>query len=637
MNNFIEEKAKVIYKTFSGKNKKVALDELYIANKCGVDNQDKLIRYHNLRQIVPVLIRRIAGKNDEDLFISFAKTQLDNDKISIIDIQNKFSSFMNSGNLIKKAYPNNFYFKEPFPRYDTTKWVAALNDLQIRARVYGNFKMAFDYVVGSWEDSDEKMDFARWLKFYADGGATLYKKAQIMNIPMQAIPGLNAGPGRASHNDAVMSTSIKQKPKLTIDDIRKKILARIFSIEKILSTPEGREYADKSMEKLFDALLVLKKYILQTKNASMFDELVKRETGRLVKNGCNSTLINLFEKIAQLPELPDMGGMDAAPPAGGDPNAAPAPAGGGSPEQGKKAISEFKENVIGKEAVEEAGKKIIEQFKKDVVDNKLKTKASWYNIKTPELVKFEKVANSIMSLVGNTKNHIRVVAQMANPPLQTQPVAAPEAMPVDESAMPIEGDALPTGNDENAPPTPDLSKERQQANDKELAKKNLTPQKTPDNASLLGIDSDVIDKALESITMNDVIARLQALSKVFQNREIARQLSVVDLMLDKLGISGFFPALAEATRSALESNQYCQSRVEEVLNKLISTTDDNGVSTVTPSKKNDNLVNKEIDEYLNGEKPKEVNQEESAAPEMAPEAPENLEQPQPMNEEIPVA
>lgn len=597
MSKFIDKKAENIYKTFSGKNKKIALNELFLANKCGVSNEDELIKFHNLRQIVPSLIRRVYGENDDNLFILFAKTQLAVNKLSISDVQNNFSTFVKSDNLVKKAYPNNFYFKEPLPKYDTNKWVAALNDLQIRARVYGSFKMAFDYVVGSWEDSDEKNDFARWLKFYADGGATLYKKAQIMNIPIQAIPGLNNSSKDYKSTDNNI-TNIKQKPKLTVDDIRKKILARIFSIEKILSSPEGREYADKSMDKLFDSLLVLKKYVLQTKNASMYDDVVNRETNRLVKKGCNTSLINLFKKVAQLPELPDMGGEAPAEESSGQSVSQT-----GSPEQGEKAIKEFKENVIGKDAIEETGKKIIEKFKKDIVDNQLKVK-SWYNINTPELERFEKIANSIMSLVNDTKKHIRVVAQMVQPPIQT-PATPPAETLTEEPEMAPEA-ALPTGNKEDAQPKPDLSKERQQANEKELAKENLTPQKTPDNASLLGIDTDVIDKALESITMNDVIARLQALSRVFQNREIARQLSIVDLMLDKLGISGFFPALAEATRSALESNQYCQTRIEEVLNKLISTTDENGASSVAPSKRNDNLVNKEIDEYLNGEKPQET-------------------------------
>ena len=81
-------------------------------------------------------------------------------------------------------------------------------------------------------------------------------------------------------------------------------------------------------------------------------------------------------------------------------------------------------------------------------------------------------------------------------------------------------------------------------------------------------------------------------------------------MLNKLGISGFFPALAEATRSALESNQYCQTRVDEILSKLISATDNEGLSEFdqTPEKqevrKNKNMIDAEMKEYL--EEPKKI-------------------------------
>ena len=122
--------------------------------------------------------------------------------------------------------------------------------------------------------------------------------------------------------------------------------------------------------------------------------------------------------------------------------------------------------------------------------------------------------------------------------------------------------------------------------------------------------SDSIDEAFDNIKLTDVIKNLQALSRVFKNREIARQLSIIDLMLNKLGISGFFPALAEATRSALESNQYCQTRVDEILSKLISATDNEGLSEFdqTPEKqevrKNKNMIDAEMKEYL--EEPKKI-------------------------------
>lgn len=144
--------------------------------------------------------------------------------------------------------------------------------------------------------------------------------------------------------------------------------------------------------------------------------------------------------------------------------------------------------------------------------------------------------------------------------------------------------------------------------------------KIADDVKSIKLQDDVIDRALDGIKLKDVIDRLEALSKVFKNREIARQLFIIDLMLDKLGISGFFPQLAEATKSALESNQYAQNRIEEVLSKLLSATDDVGRSLITKTPvKGDSFVDKEMEGYLNPKevvapKKEEVKQEGEVAP-----------------------
>jgi hypothetical protein len=115
---------------------------------------------------------------------------------------------------------------------------------------------------------------------------------------------------------------------------------------------------------------------------------------------------------------------------------------------------------------------------------------------------------------------------------------------------------------------------------------------------------DSLDKAFENITVKDVAKRLQALSTVFKNREIARQLSIIDLMLDKLGIAGLFPQLAEATKSALESNQYSSIRIEEVLSKLMSVIDEQGNVNI-------NITNKEEESFVDKEMSKALQQGEA--------------------------
>lgn len=82
-----------------------------------------------------------------------------------------------------------------------------------------------------------------------------------------------------------------------------------------------------------------------------------------------------------------------------------------------------------------------------------------------------------------------------------------------------------------------------------------------------------VEQALKNVTIETVIEKLEALAKVYGNRELARQLNIVDLMLGRLGLATYFPNLAEAMRSALDSNQYVLTRVEEIISKLKSSTD----------------------------------------------------------------
>lgn len=77
-----------------------------------------------------------------------------------------------------------------------------------------------------------------------------------------------------------------------------------------------------------------------------------------------------------------------------------------------------------------------------------------------------------------------------------------------------------------------------------------------------------IDELLNKVTVSDVILKLENLSKVFKIREIPRQLAMVDMMLDSLGLATYFPALSEATNKSLESNNYISTRVDDVLSKL---------------------------------------------------------------------
>src|SRR5690606_19494628 len=79
---------------------------------------------------------------------------------------------------------------------------------------------------------------------------------------------------------------------------------------------------------------------------------------------------------------------------------------------------------------------------------------------------------------------------------------------------------------------------------------------------------DIIDDALEQVTIDDAINLLEMLVGIYKQREVPRQLSKLDMVMDRLGLAAFFPQLGEAQSKALESTQYVSTRLEDMLAKL---------------------------------------------------------------------
>lgn len=151
----------------------------------------------------------------------------------------------------------------------------------------------------------------------------------------------------------------------------------------------------------------------------------------------------------------------------------------------------------------------------------------------------------------------------ANPGLRSMPGAGPDPAPEAKPKL------VPKPEMERPNAKPRIP--GKEPMDIEVSEKEAPPSDTKDFDAL-------IDAAFATLKVGDIVKQLDDLSRIFKNREIARRLSIVDMMMDKLGLSSFFPSLAEATRSALESNQYCLTRIEEVRSKLGGALDGKGQS-----------------------------------------------------------
>lgn len=624
INFFLQKKISLALEKASTKEyKDYILKQGLFLNELNINNEKDLLKFHYIVQYIPSITKQLYGKCNkqacakitEEVFRNFSEIK------SYAQIKNIIFNYVKTG-LIKTAYPIDMSDNEKIINYDINKWRSAINDIHIRSRIFGNKKDAIDFVTKDWGNMDEKLAFERWLKFYEQKGHTNYKISQHIitdNIVLPYIPGLTKKQNQES-NANEREYELDERNKAILNHTKGKLLGRIDSAIKILHSNTGMDFAGKEYNKLVDTLLSLKGDIMKIKSSLILDDLIVRASTSLNDN--SSYIKQLFIKIAQLPPLTETP-TDAPATGIEDPNK-PAEAEGGSKKNGDKAIKEFVTNQITNvfDVIDKKRTKAIVE-KENLPENqntKKENKFAWYNINTEEFIKFQKVCSELKQVIKAAKNfnNITKVAQETPEPAITQtnvPIDVPIDAPVEETTAPVE----------NTVPT-------------ESIEQKLESDKKEKASPFLDV-SDTIDDALNSIKLSDVIKQLQALSRVFKNREIARQLSIIDLMLNKLGISGFFPALAEATRSALESNQYCQTRVEEILSKLISATDERGLSEFDSlskmEEKETNADNNMIDEEMKGylEKPKKIETKEQIKPEpkieTAPkQAPETVQQPE---------
>lgn len=95
------------------------------------------------------------------------------------------------------------------------------------------------------------------------------------------------------------------------------------------------------------------------------------------------------------------------------------------------------------------------------------------------------------------------------------------------------------------------------------------PQQLPAEQKPIVNDYDnKIDSLFKDVKITDVVDKLDSLSSIFKEREIPRQLAIIDMMLNALNLSHMFPGLSESHNKALESNNYILTRVDDILSKL---------------------------------------------------------------------
>lgn len=424
------------------------------------------------------------------------------------------------------AYPNYIdYIYAPPPR-NVNKWIEAVKDIYYKQRNGLNRTAAITASIGKW-DEVEQGEFLRWMKFYEEGAHLKYKYAQMWYegvkpgyfLPVKDEPQDKSDDNYVNDFD---SLSGAEKKKI-IEFQRKKIIGRLDSAEKILRSEEGQLFAGKEFETLLEIIYQLKKKIqlINKKSAStrIYGDMIVREANILKKNGF-SDAANVLYALAETPSVPPPSSPTEIQ---GAPTTLMSTTVGTAPQENNSPASIPGPQKPAEEEPSEGMKEFLEGLSGGSI--------------------MEVNESNDLEVSDSDDAEIVVEAQEVPPPSTPAPAAsekveAPKAAPA---------------------PKADPSAKPEQKADIEVT-----------DGPSSNFDS-VIDAAFQNLKVDDVVAKLEDLAKIFKTREIPRQLATVDMMLDHLGLASFFPSLAEATNKSLESNQYVLTRVEDILSKLRGT------------------------------------------------------------------
>jgi hypothetical protein len=477
------------------------------------------------------------------------------------------------------AYPNYDYSIHRNPPANTTKWLEAAQRIYYLTHSGEERGKALEKVIGNWTRM-EQQDFYYWLRFYEEGGHLKYKAGEMSmttkTAQLQFFDGVKQ-PGyyMPMHQQQPKPPTIDQvkvpethpdvqedERREQIETQRNKVLSRLDSVERLLRSNEGHIFAGNELETLLNSIYQLKNKFHTVNKRSLstrlYEDLIVREANVLTRSGFfkgADLLHNVAQAIPNQPEannplqgggipgdLPGLGPGMTPNQSISNNNSEPAfdpaanaenPAQVGSPTAiptdpaaaGMTQSSPTNNQTPGQNSPS-AG---MAEFLKGLEDG-----SNAFEDEDEEDEEYDHVSSASLAL--GLKLQAALVLEHFALGFVREAQVVPESVPATE----------PTEVQE---PTP--------ANDPEAK---------------AGKDFDqVIDSAFQQLTVADVVSKLEDLTKVFKVREIPRQLAIVDMMLDRLGLASFFPSLGECVQKSHESNNYVSTRLEDILSRLRGT------------------------------------------------------------------
>lgn len=550
----------------AAKNHEVFFDKLakdsFLMNEFGVKSNIDLKNFWFIYLNAPIVTNKIIGHSlSKDNIKKISKFIFSNlSEYPIDSIENFFKAakyaLKNSEfSMFKISYPIPYYGQNLGTPYNIKKWTDTMRGLYYNIHKGLDFPGAFDLVTKDWSNM-EKKDFKHWADFYSKNEQFKYKTAQEKNYyaddngaPLVPFNHLQARlPSAPSEVPKTPNVAEIHNQYFREDEIKEKIrsvISRLQSAEKIVTDPEVQKVLNEKLDMGLDKWL--------------------------------ETLHYLKRKIQTVPI--------------------------------KSASSNICEDLIIKE-----GNRLINQgykfagfMLKKIAQEKLADPTDLDDLGPEEDIATPEVTSE------------KPIPQAA-PLLESAPLPQPENIEENDALKEfikrLNFDDLDLDDKESfaklAQQMPsNINVEEPEEGESIIVDENP---ETVGEKLLEGEEAEKMDLSPGSslnreVTVAIVIKRLETVDNILRNREIPRQLAMIDIEMDILGIAPFFPTLAEAHRSALESHSYMITRIDDILSKLRGSLEPGGHIDLTTNKNDvtpsmDGLSEK-VKENLKKEKQKE--------------------------------
>lgn len=502
----------------------------------------------------------------------------------------------------KEAYPNHESYIHIPNHHNTDKWLHAVREIYKKEQSGSNRVQSIRQITSGW-NLMETHDFLNWLRYYEAGNHLRYKSAQLWYengapgyfLPIKPDPApAPEQPVNGQSIDFARQEAVQDEEKRqSIEKQRNKIIGRLDSAEKLLRSPEGQDFAGAEFEALMEAIYQLKKKIHMVNKMStatrLYEDMIVREANVLSRDGFTkaATFLRAYAQAnnpppadlgvkgpinkSPTPTAPDSpltplspgapGGLPSTGP--GMPQGAPPSA---APESGpnENSPTNLKGVTPPPGGAQTSGPDSpMTGGKETAIDGFLKNWEHGKNTFDDKSQTNDKLEISDQIEVMEADDLFVAEAQMAGiPPTDVPLTTDPAPAPLNPGPPAPIVDA-PVGKGLPAPDAP-ATEEPLEVTEDDVAGPPGGDQPLPDASEF----DAKIDAAFAGITVADVVAKLEDLAKIYKTRQVPRQLSVVDMMLDSLGLASYFPALSEAINKALESNNYISTRLEEIISRL---------------------------------------------------------------------